>query len=155
MAIPRTVGRWNKVGLNRVTRRIAPWLPGFGVVVHRGRRSGRTYRTPVNVFPTGHGYRFALTYGADTDWVKNVLAAGGCQLETRGRVVRLSQGEATRQTVYGTDPAAVALDDLGTRFRRGERPRDVTSRAPVSRVAACRSWHVPRLRREPYAVLCG
>ena len=89
MAIPRTVGRWNKVGLNRVTGRIAPWLPGFGVVVHRGRRSGRTYRTPVNVFPTQDGYRFALTYGADTDWVKNVLAAGGCQLETRGRVVRL------------------------------------------------------------------
>ena len=84
MAIPRTVGRWNKVGLNRVTRRIAPWLPGFGVVVHRGRRSGRIYRTPVNVFPTGHGYRFALTYGADTDWVKNVLAAGGCQLEPPG-----------------------------------------------------------------------
>ena len=43
----------------------------------------------MNVFPTGGGYRFALTYGADTDWVKNVLAAGGCQLETRGRVVRL------------------------------------------------------------------
>ena len=89
MAIPRTIGRWNKVGLNRVTRRIAPWLPGFGVVEHRGRRSGRRYRTPVNVFPTEDGYRFALTYGADTDWVKNVLAAGGCQLETRGRVVRL------------------------------------------------------------------
>jgi hypothetical protein len=45
MAIPRTIGRWNKVGLNRVTRRIAPWLPGFGVVEHRGRRSGRRYRT--------------------------------------------------------------------------------------------------------------
>jgi hypothetical protein len=43
----------------------------------------------VNVFPTEDGYRFALTYGTDTDWVKNVLAAGGCQLETRGRVVRL------------------------------------------------------------------
>ena len=89
MPIPRTVGRWNKVGLNRVTRRIAPWLPGFGVVVHRGRRSGRRYRTPVNVFPTQDGYRFALTYGPDTDWVRNVLAAGGCELETRGRVVRL------------------------------------------------------------------
>ncbi|MGH7536342.1 MAG: HisA/HisF-related TIM barrel protein, partial [Gemmatimonadales bacterium] len=25
-----------------------------------------------------------------------------------GRVVRLSQGEVTRQTVYGDDPAAVA-----------------------------------------------
>jgi deazaflavin-dependent oxidoreductase (nitroreductase family) len=89
MPIPKTVGRWNKVGLNRVTRKIAPWLPGFGVVVHTGRRSGRRYRTPVNVFPTGDGYRFALTYGPDTDWVRNVLAAGGCELETRGRVVRL------------------------------------------------------------------
>jgi deazaflavin-dependent oxidoreductase (nitroreductase family) len=89
MAIPRTVGRWNKVGLNRVTRHIAPWLPGFGVVVHRGRRSGRRYRTPVNVFATEDGYRFALTYGPDTDWVRNVLAAGGCELETRGRTVRL------------------------------------------------------------------
>jgi deazaflavin-dependent oxidoreductase (nitroreductase family) len=89
MPIPRTIGRWNKVGLNRVTGRIAPWLPGFGVVVHRGRRSGRPYRTPVNVFPTADGYLFALTYGPDTDWVKNVLAAGGCQLQTRGRTVRL------------------------------------------------------------------
>ena len=28
-------------GLNRVTRRVAPWMPGFGVVAHAGRRSGR------------------------------------------------------------------------------------------------------------------
>jgi deazaflavin-dependent oxidoreductase (nitroreductase family) len=89
MPIPKAVGRWNKVGLNRLTVRVAPWLPGFGVVVHRGRRSGRPYRTPVNVFATDGGYRFALTYGPDTDWVRNVLAAGGCQLETRGRTVRL------------------------------------------------------------------
>ena len=32
---------------------------------------------------------FALTYGPDSDWVKNVLAAGGCGLVTRGRTVRL------------------------------------------------------------------
>jgi len=89
MPIPRKVGQWNKVGLNRLTRHIAPWLPGFGVVVHRGRRSGRRYRTPVNVFPSGDGYLFALTYGPDTDWVKNVVAAGGCRLETRGRTARL------------------------------------------------------------------
>jgi deazaflavin-dependent oxidoreductase (nitroreductase family) len=87
--IPRTIGRWNRVGLNRVTRHIAPWLPGFGVVVHHGRRSGRVYQTPVNVFPTRDGYLFALTYGPDTDWVRNVLAAEGCELRTRGRTVRL------------------------------------------------------------------
>jgi hypothetical protein len=35
MPIPRMVRQWNKVGLNRVTRHIAPWMPGLGVVVHR------------------------------------------------------------------------------------------------------------------------
>ena len=89
MPLPRTLARWNKVGLNRVTRRVAPWMPGFGVVAHAGRRSGRRYQTPVNVFPAGDGYLLALTYGPDSDWVKNVLAAGGCELATRGRTVRL------------------------------------------------------------------
>jgi deazaflavin-dependent oxidoreductase (nitroreductase family) len=90
MPIPRIVGQWNKVGLNRVTRRIAPWMPGLGVVVHRGRRTGNVYETPVNVFAAEDGYVLALTYGPDTDWVKNVLAAGGCELRTRGRVIRLT-----------------------------------------------------------------
>ena len=90
MPIPRAVRQWNKAGLNKITRRIAPWVPGFGLVVHRGRRSGRVYQTPVNVFPAGDGYVLALTYGPDTDWVKNVLAAGGCELRTGGRVVRVT-----------------------------------------------------------------
>jgi deazaflavin-dependent oxidoreductase (nitroreductase family) len=89
MPIPRRVARWNKVGLNRITRHVAPWMPGFGLVVHRGRRSGREYQTPVNVFPADGGFVIALTYGADTDWVKNVQAAGGCELRTRGRVLRV------------------------------------------------------------------
>jgi deazaflavin-dependent oxidoreductase (nitroreductase family) len=89
MPIPRAVGRWNKAGLNRITRHVAPWMPGLGIVVHRGRRSGRVYQTPVSVFPAEDGFVLALTYGPDADWVKNVLAAGGCQLRTRGRTVRL------------------------------------------------------------------
>ena len=65
-------------------------MPGLGLVVHRGRRSGRTYQTPVNTFPTEDGFIIALTYGADnTDWVKNVQAAGGCELRTRGRVLQV------------------------------------------------------------------
>ena len=90
MPIPKVVGQWNKAGLNRLTRHIAPWMPGFGVIVHRGRRSGRRYETPVNVFSAGHGYVIALTYGLETDWVKNVLAAGGCELRTRGHATRLT-----------------------------------------------------------------
>jgi deazaflavin-dependent oxidoreductase (nitroreductase family) len=90
MPISKRVARLNRVGLNRLTRHIAPWAPGFGLVLHKGRRSGRTYETPVNVFPTPSGVRIALTYGPDTDWVKNVLAANGCQLRSRGRTRTLT-----------------------------------------------------------------
>ncbi len=90
MPIPAGVAQWNKVGLNRVVRHLAPWMPGLSLIVHRGRRSGRTYQTPVTTFQTENGFIIALTYGAEnTDWVKNVRAAGGCELRTRGRVLRL------------------------------------------------------------------
>jgi deazaflavin-dependent oxidoreductase (nitroreductase family) len=100
--IPKAVGRWNKAGLNRLTRHIAPWMPGFGVIVHRGRRSGRRYQTPVNVFGAGHGYVVALTYGPDTDWVKNVLAAGGCELRTRGQMIQLGSPRLFRDESRST-----------------------------------------------------
>ncbi|MGI8450524.1 MAG: hypothetical protein ACR2MP_25780 [Streptosporangiaceae bacterium] len=40
MPIPKVVRRWNKAGLNRLARHIAPWMPGLGVGIHRGRRTG-------------------------------------------------------------------------------------------------------------------
>ena len=89
MPIPMRVARWNRAGLNRVIRHVAPWMPGLGVVVHRGRKSGHEYRTPVNLFRDGdERFIIALTYGPGTDWVKNVLAAGGCEIRTRGRSLR-------------------------------------------------------------------
>lgn len=105
MPIPKVVGQWNKAGLNRITRYAAPWVPGFGVVVHRGRRSGRRYETPVNVFPAAGGFVLALTYGPDTDWVKNVLSAGGCELRTRGQAVQLGSPRLFRdETRSGIRP---------------------------------------------------
>jgi deazaflavin-dependent oxidoreductase (nitroreductase family) len=79
--------------VNPVTRPVASRLPTFAVLTHRGRTSGRTYRTPINVFRRGNDYFFFLTYGSDAQWVKNVLAAGSCSIETRGRVVELVQPE--------------------------------------------------------------
>lgn len=90
MPLPRTVAKLNRVGLNRLTRHIAPWAPGFGIVVHRGRKSGKTFRTPVNVFVRDNAYVFALTYGVQSDWVRNVQAAGGCGLVTRRTTVQLT-----------------------------------------------------------------
>jgi deazaflavin-dependent oxidoreductase (nitroreductase family) len=90
MPIPRWIGRVNRRFTNCVTGLVAPRAPAFGIIVHRGRRSGRLYRTPVNVFRTPGGYTVALTCGPESDWVKNVLATGGCELETRGRAVHLT-----------------------------------------------------------------
>lgn len=89
MTFPRALARLNRVGLNRVVRYVAPWLPGFGLVEHVGRKSGRVYRTPVNLFTSDGHFTIALTYGTSSDWVRNVRAAGGCQVVTRGRRVRL------------------------------------------------------------------
>src|SRR6478735_124271 len=90
MPLGRTLAKWNRKGLNRVTRHIAPWMPGFGIVEHRGRKSGKVYRTPINVFRREGGYVACLTYGTSTDWVRNVLAAAECSLTTRRRTVHLT-----------------------------------------------------------------
>lgn len=91
MPIPKAVARFNNHVTNRVSRPIAGQAPGFAVVAHVGRRSGRTYRTPVNMFRDGERYVFALPYGADSQWVKNVMAAGSCDVRTQGRTVHLCE----------------------------------------------------------------
>jgi deazaflavin-dependent oxidoreductase (nitroreductase family) len=91
--LPKRLARFNRRVTNPVLRHVASWAPGFAVVHHVGRRSGRTYRTPVNVFRRDGRYVFALTYGKDSDWVRNVVAAGGCEIETRRRVMALSDPE--------------------------------------------------------------
>jgi deazaflavin-dependent oxidoreductase (nitroreductase family) len=68
-----------------VTLPFAARLPGFGVVIHKGRRSGRTYRTPVILFRDDRNYTFVLVYGRG-DWVRNMVQAGGAQVLTRGLI---------------------------------------------------------------------
>ena len=91
MPLPRPIARFNRRVTNRLLGPPARYLPGFGVLVHVGRKSHRVYRTPINVFRRPGGYVIALTYGPDSDWVHNVLANGGAHLETRGRTVRLTR----------------------------------------------------------------
>ena len=79
--------------VNPITRRFAGWLPWFGILTYRGRKSGKEYRTPMNVFRRGDSFVFALTYGSDVDWVRNIVAAGECSLRTRGRDIRLADPE--------------------------------------------------------------
>jgi deazaflavin-dependent oxidoreductase (nitroreductase family) len=107
MPLPGWLARFNRRGTNRITRRFAGWVPGFAVIIHKGRRSGRTYRTPVNIFRSGDGYVIALTYGSDRDWVKNVLAAGGCDIEYRGRTIRLTDPRLVTDQRQRPAPAVI------------------------------------------------
>jgi len=68
-------------------------MPGFGLLTYTGRTTGRIYHLPINVFRRGDRYIFALTYGSDSQWVKNVIAAGGCEIRIRGRNIRLVEPE--------------------------------------------------------------
>jgi deazaflavin-dependent oxidoreductase (nitroreductase family) len=87
------LARINRRGPNQVIRSFAGRVAPMAVVEHRGRRSGRRYRTPVLAFRLDDGYVIALFYGADRDWVRNVLAAGGCTLQRAGRQVEATRPE--------------------------------------------------------------
>jgi deazaflavin-dependent oxidoreductase (nitroreductase family) len=91
MPIPQSIARVNRTVTNRMTRLFAGRVPGFAIVIHKGRNSGNEFRTPLNAFASNDGFAIALTYGPETDWVKNVLAAGGCALAYRGQTFQLTE----------------------------------------------------------------
>jgi deazaflavin-dependent oxidoreductase (nitroreductase family) len=109
MPLPRRLARFNRIVTNPVLGPLARYLPGFAIVSHVGRRSGRTYRTPVNLFRRGDDYVIALTYGADSHWVRNVLAACGADMETRGRRLHLVDPEVVRDPARAFVPKLVRI----------------------------------------------
>jgi deazaflavin-dependent oxidoreductase (nitroreductase family) len=102
MPMPKWWGQVNKRVFN--PRAIASG--GWPVLVHVGRVSGATYRTPLEAHPVDGGYLFVLVYGSRSDWVQNVLAAVGARLRVEGREVALA---APR--LVGEDEAFRALPD--------------------------------------------
>ena len=89
MPAPRWLARFNLRVTNRVLGPLARRLPGMGFVVHIGRSSGKIYRTPVMIFHRNGHLIIALTYGAESQWVLNVLAKGTCEFETQGKILHL------------------------------------------------------------------
>lgn len=87
MPLPRYIARLNRTFTNRLMTPVARVAPRFGIVHHVGRSTGRAYATPVNVFRCESGFVVPLTYGQDSDWVKNVFAAGSARLETRNEIL--------------------------------------------------------------------
>jgi deazaflavin-dependent oxidoreductase (nitroreductase family) len=91
MQLPQWVARFNRHVTNPVQRLWAGWVPAMGILEHVGRKSGKPYRTPLNVFTTDEGIAVLLTYGPDRDWLKNVVAADGARLRRYGKTVGIEQ----------------------------------------------------------------
>src|SRR3954467_14528795 len=97
----RRLARFNKVVTNRVQGAYAWIVPPWAVILHRGRRSGRAYRTPVLAFRQDRTLVVALLYGDESDWLRNLQAAGGGHVVRGGRTY-----EVGRPQVIDTDAAA-------------------------------------------------
>ena len=105
----RWLAKINIAFTNRITSLFAGWLPGFGILTHVGGKSGKVYRTPVNVFRAPNGFIVALPYSSQSDWVKNVLAAGGCELRTRGKKYQLPSPKVVRDPTRRRFPFPVRM----------------------------------------------
>ena len=76
--LARPLGRW---ALPLSGRR---WLPLYVILRHTGRRSGRAYATPVVAFRTPDGFLIPLPFGDETQWARNLFAAGEAELRRAG-----------------------------------------------------------------------
>lgn len=88
--LPRRLAAFNRVVTNPIQGAYAWLLPPWLVLVHRGRRSGRLYRTPVMGRLQAGQLRVPVLYGTGSDWVRNLLAAGEGQVVRAGRTYPLT-----------------------------------------------------------------
>ncbi|RDI54466.1 nitroreductase family deazaflavin-dependent oxidoreductase [Nocardia mexicana] len=102
MPMPRWWGHVNKRVFNPRAVASGKWP----VLIHVGRRSGATYRTPMDAHPVDGGYLFVPVYGPGADWVQNVLAAGSARLRIDGEELEL-----TAPRLLGKTEALQALSD--------------------------------------------
>ncbi|WP_405134824.1 nitroreductase family deazaflavin-dependent oxidoreductase [Nocardia sp. NBC_01388] len=82
---PGWLAGFNRRVTNRIARAYAGKIRPYSVVHHRGRKSGRSFAAPVAARYTEKLLVVPLIYGSRSDWLRNVLAAGGGEVTYRGR----------------------------------------------------------------------
>jgi deazaflavin-dependent oxidoreductase (nitroreductase family) len=107
MLFPAWIDRLQMKYMNPVMRRVARFLPTFVVLKHRGRKSGKPYQTVVNAYRKGNVVAILLGHG-NTDWLKNVVAAGEADLQIRGRDLHLTNVRVLPTGADGNGLPAIA-----------------------------------------------
>ena len=120
--------RHPRAGTAWVNRVVNPWLVARGVSVlsrgeiglleHVGRRSGVVRVTPVHPVRTTEGFRIVVPLGSESQWARNVLAAGHCRLQVADEVHELDEPWLLRPGLVTGIPGVVArpMDWLGFRY---------------------------------------
>ncbi len=95
MPLPKWLAQLNKRTFNKleIKRGKRP------VLIHVGRSSGTTYHTPLDAHPVDGGYIFIMNYGADSDWVRNILSAGSARLKVGGDEIELESPRVVTKDV--------------------------------------------------------
>jgi deazaflavin-dependent oxidoreductase (nitroreductase family) len=73
---------------NPLVRPFSKWMPGFAVIKHRGRTSGKDFETIVTAYRKDDLLAIGLMHGK-TNWVKNVLAAGEADIRVARKDLHL------------------------------------------------------------------
>jgi deazaflavin-dependent oxidoreductase (nitroreductase family) len=115
MKLSRRVAHFNRVINNRIQGVYAWLVPPWAVILHRGRRSGRSYRTPVLAFRQDRTLVIALLYGEESDWLRNLRAARGGQVVRMGRTFELRE---PRVVDASTAPELSRLSPLARAYCR-------------------------------------
>ncbi|CDP82471.1 MULTISPECIES: nitroreductase family deazaflavin-dependent oxidoreductase [Mycolicibacterium] len=99
MLVPPALERFQIKYLNPLVKPFSKRLPGFTVIKHRGRTSGTPYETIVTSYRKGNVFAVTLLHGK-TNWVKNVIAAGGADVHLFGGDIKITN---PRVVPAGTD----------------------------------------------------
>jgi deazaflavin-dependent oxidoreductase (nitroreductase family) len=103
----------------------------YALLRHTGRHSGKRFETPVVAWKTKGGILVPVAWGTRADWYRNTIAAGGCDIQVRGRWYRCS----APRLVERTEALAHIAQPMRTLVRLGP-VRQFLLLAMVSRIEA-------------------
>jgi len=115
-----------RVAMRPMTRVLNPLIarlagrrhfPMAAQIRHTGRRSGRSYVTSVGARVSGDVAVVPLTFGNQSDWSKNVRAAGGCSIRVNGRDYHATEPEFLDRQAAGPLLAAAFSPVVRASFR--------------------------------------
>lgn len=108
MTFPRQMASLSRL-LNPLVLPLTRHVPPFAVLHHKGRRSGRSYDTPVQAYATPEGWLVGLAYNHNAPFALNLLAARGGEMTRAGRRYQISQPRRVGREALKTLPALAAL----------------------------------------------